>query len=151
MLRRAMHRCHRGTAALLLAVLFSVQSTVSNAESVVETIVGPSQTGAALPPGAPSPPPLITKGGVKGGAQQCVQIIRVASGQATFTSRTGQSTELGPNTCACVRASGEVTTYECTGSILPLEMADVPPPPIFIPPSGFTPPPCVSQNSPRCR
>jgi hypothetical protein len=146
-----MYRCHRVTAALLLAVLLAMQTTVSNAETVVETIVGPPQTGAALPPGAPSPPPLITKEGVKGGARQCVQITRVVSGQATFTSLSGQSTQLGPNTCACVGASGEVTTYECTGSILPLEMAEVPPPPIFIPPSGFTPPPCVSQNAPGCR
>jgi hypothetical protein len=148
--RRAMYRCNRWTAALLLAVLLAMQSTLSNAESVVETIVGPSQTGAALPPGAPSPPPLITKEGLKG-ARQCVQIIRVASGQASFTSFAGRSVELGPNTCACVTAGGEVTTYECTGSILPLEMAEVPPPPIFIPPSGFTPPPCVSQNAPSCR
>ena len=146
-----MYRCDRSTAALLLAVLLAMQSTVSNAQSVVETIVGPSQTGAALPPGAPSPPPLITKEGLKGRAQQCVQIIRVASGQATFTSFAGRSVELGPNTCACVLASGEVTTYECTGSILPLEMAEVPPPLIVIPPSGFTPPPCISQNAPSCR
>lgn len=137
-----MYRSKGWTPALLLMALLTTQSTTSHA-AIVETIVGPT----SLPPGAP---PVVTKDEAKG--RVCVQLSRVVSGQATLTSSvSGKRVELGPNMCGCITPSGETLTFECYSSILPAEMTEATPPLLFIPATGFTPPPCVSPNAPTCR
>ena len=84
----------------------------------------------------------------------CVTQVRLVSGQATFTTFTGQVAQLNePNTVVCVTATGSVEFSTSSRSILSFNVT-TPPPPIVNPPGGggppLPPPPCVSPTTPNC-
>lgn len=145
--RRAMYG-HRWTAALLLMVLFAIQSTASNAESVAEMVIRAKG----------DPRPLCENGRPpeygKPCKNECVVVVRLVSGTgATFTLPSGKRadvTEAG--TCACIappekvaaRTQEEITYTTSCPALLEEEAANQGPAPPSPPPA-----PCVSPTSPN--
>lgn len=84
----------------------------------------------------------------------CVTQVRLVSGQATFTTFTGQVAQLNePNTVVCVTSTGNVEYSTSSRSILSFNVVQ-PPPPIVNPSGGggppLPPPPCVSPTTLNC-
>ena len=145
-----LHRAsHSWTVALLCMVLFALQSTASNAESVVEMVIRAKG----------DPRPLCENGRPpeygKPCKNECVAVIRLVSGTGTtFTLPSGKRaniTEAG--SCACIappekvarRTQEDITYTASCPALLEETAADVPPPP----PSPPPPVPCVSPTSPH--
>jgi hypothetical protein len=80
---------------------------------------------------------------------QCVTKVRLNSGAATFTTRTGKVANLTePGTCACITRGGDVVYSVCPSLFAEAAVESPAPPPGTTPP---TIPPCVTKNQPDCR
>ena len=120
---------YKWAPAVVLAVLFVLHLTTASAQQAVTEIqLNPEQT---------------TK-------KECVAQIRVAEGEATFTTTGGQVINLQGNAsnCVCIHRDGTASADYCPVSLLAFSVGGTPPPPPP-PPAGGGGGGCV-PNSVSC-